>query len=362
MSGIQYYMKIKEIKEKRRNNQPVNTTASNVTARSKQSQALTPRKSKGQNASKSAPPACFMANVNPFSQSAFGAKYPDDCTYPSIPYQTRASGLISGDTTFSLNAQAYRYHPVKHRVGGYPDSTSAWTYGSARSNAANVDSLSTLTNSFGLTRTIGFGIRISAQQSYTTIKGFCHVCVVPETLIGSEWNYPTTISAMTSYKSYSKYSMADILQSPIIVSSQFYGPNAKEYRDPSVPDCDTSQVTYTRTSTGWGVIIVAFTGISSTAGEELSVEYIAHLECLPKVLQGAGQLPIQSTPSPNQPLLMAALTTTVPHTPTSFHEIEAKGNAVLGALSTAWNLGVNIARTVAPIAEGVLDVLSLVFA
>lgn len=307
------------------------------------------------------PPPAFYANVNPFNQSAYGAKYPDDCTYPSVPYQARSTALAAGDATYFLNTNVYRYHPVTHRVGATSASASSWAFTAARGNTADIDSLSTLTNAFGLTRTIGFGVRISAQQNYASISGFCHMCVVPDIISGTVWNYPTTIAAMQSYTTYNKFSMADILQNPVIFSSQFYGPNAREYRDPSLRDNDTTAVTFVRNSTGWGAIVVALTGISAAAGDAISLEYIAHLECLPKVLQAAGQLPIQSTPSPSQPFVMAALTTTVPHTPVAFHEIEAKGQEVIQTLQKAWNLGVAVARAITPVAEGAFALMSAVF-
>lgn len=189
-----------------------------------------------------------------------------------------------------------------------------------------------------------------------------HVCVVPESFAGTTWNFPTSIAGMQTYKSYAKYSMPDILSNPIIVSSQFYGPNAMEYRDPTIRDNDTTAVTFTRTSSGWGAIVVAFTGVSANAGEEFSIEYIAHLECLPRVAQAAGQLPVQSTPSHSQPTIMAALTTVVPHTPTSFHEAEAKGLDVITAIGKAWSAGIGVAQSIAPIAEGAFDFLSGLFA
>lgn len=250
-------------------------------------------------------PQFVVATTDAFAEEAKGVKVPDENTSASGAAWSQDLTGLSTDATYGISVQTFRYHPGASRIAGIAASTSSWTWPSAFSGSGPVSNQSTLATTYAALRTAAWGIKITSRAAPGTLSGNVHVCLVPDVLAGSTWQYPTTINAMTGCQGYKRYPLSALVEGEIKVNGKFTDITAFRYMDPnSVDYSPTTGSGRIMATTGWLTILVMIEGdVSKTNLVDVAV--IRHYEGIIGSNASAGV--ISPSPAiPHSPAVMAA--------------------------------------------------------
>jgi len=250
-------------------------------------------------------PQFLIANIDPFSEKAFGVKVPDEATMPSAVAFSRDLVPLSVGTTFAGTGAVFRYASNAAIVPLVPTSSTSWaapTYASsvAVSNAAQLNS------NFGLLRTVAFGIKLETRQSAFNAAGFVHIALVPEALEGTTtFVYPTSVSGMEYAPYYKRIPIADLIEDEITVNGKYTDPGtAFRYYQANFSDIATPYPSAFQSS-GWSGILVWVEAPGLSITNAVDVEFIHHYEALTNNT-GAGGVIETTRAAPHSPAIMAA--------------------------------------------------------
>lgn len=222
-----------------------------------------------------------LANLDPFSPNADGAKVPDSNTYPSAVIKVEDEFNISTDAANGLAAVAYRPYTTGISVAGTPASASSWTWAAAYGGTSNSSRQSAINSNYALIRPVAHGIRLYAPTAPTTTTGFVHVCVYPQSEMSTSWALPTSISQMNNCMFYQRYPLAMLTQKSVTIVNKFLDTSATRYIDPA-SDVAGGATDMSFQTEGWATIIVAVESAPAST-KVLVAESIIHLEGLPYI-------------------------------------------------------------------------------
>lgn len=222
-----------------------------------------------------------LANINPFDSRADGAKVPDSNTYPSIPLKIEDEFTLTTDAVNGLAVRAFRPYVKGTVVSGTASGASSWTWAAAYGGTTDSTRQNSVQSNTTFIRPVAHGIRLYAPTAPTSTTGFVHVCIFPQSELGTTWAFPSTISAMNNAMFYQRFPLAMLTQKSVTVVNKFLDVSATRYVDPA-SDVAAQATDVTFQTEGWAAIIVAVesTGTSTNA---LVVESLIHLEGIPWV-------------------------------------------------------------------------------
>jgi len=225
----------------------------------------------------------LKAQINPFQRSCYGVKVPDQNTAPSGTAFTYDENTLAVNLT---NAVCHAFIPSltstvinsNNNIGA-----SSWTWAASYGNTTAAARNSSLQADFALIRCAAHGIRITSPLSVNTATGYCHVALYsPNTVEGTTWNLPTTISQLTTLPFYKRISIQQLITKPLTVVNRYIDQTAFDYRFPGYTFGDTGAGTFNNSAyNGWMVILVACEGQPSGTNA-IVVENIQHWEGQPK--------------------------------------------------------------------------------
>lgn len=246
-----------------------------------------------------------LAQLDPFDNSALGAKIPDSNTMPSLSnHDTDILSVLGPVALGELSAYAFRPQYTQAVITAtFGGGSIQWgaTYGS---NATNRQKRSNYLSAIELTRPVAHAIRLSSPVSPTTASGFVHIGLATETnYLNASWTFPTNVSEMSGLQHYKRVTLASLTQSPLTVINKWLDDTGFRYSAPSSGLVLGGDATF-QTDYGWGVIVVICEGTPVSA-QVLSVEHLLVSEGIP---QKSGVI-IGSVAAPNSPGTMSAVGT-----------------------------------------------------
>jgi hypothetical protein len=249
-------------------------------------------------------PAFVMANINPFDDKVLGVKVPDSSTMPSGTAYSFDRVTLSTDATYGGAVMAFRYHPKAYRVGASGMATaSTWTWVASFGNSASVSNLTGLTGNFTAVRTVAWGLKIRSRVNANIAQGAVHICYVPENFNAgvSTWNYPLSISAMSSLPGYKAINLQDLLTNEHTAPGLFTDETAFRYMDPATFEMTTPTTMFP--TSGWATILVAIEGLATGSSvAAVDIDVVHHYEALP----GPTASVVPLTPAaPHSPAVLA---------------------------------------------------------
>jgi len=232
-----------------------------------------------------------LGQVNPFDNQVAGVKIPDSNTQPSDTARSEDRFTISSGVGALANGYAFMPNLQNQAVTGLPASSTAWTWDAAFAGGSGSSNASNYAASFQAVRVAAHGIRLSSQAAPTTVTGFVHVCLYPNTTFtNTTWAYPTSLSQMSQLPWYRRFTIASLTQRSVTVVNKFIDSSATRYFDPSSDLTGTGNDTSFQFGSGWCSIIVAIEGIPASTSL-LSVENLVHYETLQKIGASGSQSP-----------------------------------------------------------------------
>lgn len=237
-------------------------------------------------------PKYTLAVVRPFSDNAIGAKVPDMNSMPSATSFSRE--IVSPKLNQSgYSFTAYRFQHTCTTINGTSSTgmSAAWpSIGSSFTNPA------TGGDSYGLeglnytatpngrgyatqdpcyqsmianyldTRTVACGIRVQCNLPALTACGFIHIACVPEDMLGTTWQYPTTFAAMERAPFYQKVPLANLINNQANINLPIMDQGAWRYRNTGLLPSNVGQsfIASTTAATGGGTAPVQVTQSGSS--------------------------------------------------------------------------------------------------
>ena len=108
-------------------------------------------------------------------------------------------------------------------VSGTAAGASSWTWTAAYGGTTDSSRQSSVQSNTTFIRPVAHGIRLYAPTAPTSTTGFVHVCIFPQSELGTSWVYPTTISAMNNAMFYQRFPLAMLTQKSVTVVNKFFG-------------------------------------------------------------------------------------------------------------------------------------------
>jgi len=232
-----------------------------------------------------------LGQVNPFDNQVAGVKIPDSNTQPSDTARSEDRLTIASVALETCNATAFLPNLQAHAVSAVTAGASSWTWPSSFSGTTVSSNSSNYVSSFQAVRVAAHGIRISSQAAPTTITGFVHVCLYPNsTFTNTTWTFPTSLAQMSQLPWYRRFTIASLTQRSVTVVNKFIDSSATRYFDPSSDLSAVGSDISFQFGGSWCGIIVAFEGAPASTSL-LSVENLVHYETLQKVGASGSQSP-----------------------------------------------------------------------
>jgi hypothetical protein len=274
------------------------------------------------------------AQINPFSQKAYGARIPDSNTAPSAAFQTYDEYNLP---TIGTNANAAALNvmlPVTYVMPTGTLTLNGWSWGSGYGtqgsgfSSASSSKLSAVEANYSAIRPVAHGIRITCPLSLLNATGYLHVCLYADSIFGdTTWSYPTSISQMTSLPGYVRMTLAELCTKPLIYVNRFLSQDAFTYRDPS-DSAETQVVSGTAVKTvntaavpySWMSIMVAVEGAPSGGSSPGIVAVVIQSLIHWEGTMIAGGLDQQKKPEKDNPPVLSSTTNTVTNLPPAFVE------------------------------------------
>jgi len=253
-------------------------------APSRRRRQTTPRRGRGQSCvcpGELTPSAKFiMAQLDPFESMVLGAKVPDSNTIPSIATADTDQPDLLGGTASQTLAMAFRPQYTWGTIQATPNVGSVSWGAAYATNAVDRSKKANYVAAIELTRPVAHAIRLSSQLSPTTASGFVHICLSTETNLNvSTWQYPTTVSQMSSSQYYKRVTLASLTQSPLTVINKWLDDTGFRYSSPNADLGSAGGVTF-QSDYGWAAIVVMVTGAPATLSP-ITFEHLLLSEGIP---------------------------------------------------------------------------------
>jgi hypothetical protein len=227
----------------------------------------------------------LTAILDPFSIDAYGAKLPDQSSYPSLPFTVKS--IQSGATSAATGADCSAFIPFGSYYRSNPTGLSAagiMTWTPATDGYAPATNWSSYQAAMGLYRTVTGGIKIDVTSSLLNTQGRLYVCHVPmdeQQFAGGANYFPTTVGGIMNMPLSEEYSLAELTEEELIIPFRRFSIQSENYRDSAVPVAAGIEAAAATESTfGWCAIILLFVGASLTNPVSYDVEHILHCEGL----------------------------------------------------------------------------------
>jgi len=293
-------------------------------------------------------PQFALAQVRPFDERVFGAKVPDEATFPSAVADTRDQIALTTGATYGGAGVVFRTGGNIAYVNTTPASSTSWTFGAAYAGGNFPDNQAALVANFAALRTVAYGVKITTRQSATVASGFVHVAICADSMAGTTWSYPTSVSQMEYCDAYRRIPVADLVQDEIIVSGRYYDQTAFQYHDPNAyPQALTGTATAFNSMSGWGAIIVWFEGPVSIANA-IDIDIVYHYEGIVGK-SGTSTILRATKASPHSPAILAATSYVMDQSDPITVVSEQKEGGLMSWVKKAYNTGMAIASGVAPL-------------
>jgi hypothetical protein len=240
-----------------------------------------------------------LTRVNPFLPQAAGCRSPDEVGYPSAVATLRNAGnLVTNGTGYQifgcLPLTPYWGYQAATAIAG----TAVWAGGAFNTIAQSAP----LQNMATLGRTVGWGVRLSAEPAVTANSGHVWVTHVPlnyyTTIPYNDW--PTTEAMFASSPLSEKYSLVELAERPLIIPGRAFDDGIYRYRDAN-DGGQTSTGVQVESASGWCAILLHVSGAVASA-TVLNIEVIHHIEYLQNSSALYGFIDV--LPSPYVPLEM----------------------------------------------------------
>jgi len=263
-----------------------------------QRQVARPRKNRKRGSKTRSAHPYLIARVNPFLSICSGIRAPDDFGYPSGTGVLRESYTLQVDST-GYTASAFTGFSNPYII--QPNSTTSgiitWTSGGTVASAQN-GSLTQLATTY---RTVAWGLKISADSSFTNSQGHVWVAHVPLNLNSALYNgLPTTEAQWATCPLSEKYSVTQLATESVIVAARPYDDGIYRFRSDNMLAANSNIV---ESATGWcSIAVFVAGGIATTT--TLNIETIMHVE----YLQAGSSLYgfVDAVPGPYEPAVMVA--------------------------------------------------------
>ena len=177
-------------------------------------------------------PKFTLANYAPFNEAAIGVRVPDANTSPSFPFHTTDPIAIGGTVASRIAGGAWNPSIADNYVP-FTEGASAVTMPAAFSDALPIAKRSAVIAQCQLVRPVAHGVRIMSPIPPTSATGFVHICLVPNSLRLSTYNYPTTPAQMVDQPGYQRIPLAALTQKPFYIVNNWIDSGAFMYRDPN---------------------------------------------------------------------------------------------------------------------------------
>lgn len=296
-------------------------------------------------------PQFTLAQVDPFSPRAFGAKVPDEANMPSAVAFSRDLVTLNTQATFAGAGYVFRFDPANYVVSAVPTSTTSWTWPTFAAGNSPVSNQAALNTNFDLVRTVAFGIKIVTRQSAFSAAGFIHIALVSESLTGTSYSYPTTVSQMEYAPAYRRIPIADLIEDEIIVPGRFTDSTAFRYLSPNVQDVGAAGGYSTNfQSSGWSALLIWVEAPAVSLVNVLDIDVIHHYEALTR--SGVAGGVVESTmAAPTSPAVMAATTFVTDRMPPIQvdREDEEDTGKYWGIAGKLFKIGLKVAAGVFPV-------------
>jgi len=219
-----------------------------------------------------------VAQRNAWSPLALGAKMPD------FSNANTATTFIREAYKVTTQAQGFGVIMLSPLAGGYYGVTASsmasnGTITWSPVNGQQVPSWSSITSTvFNEFRVIGWGVKLTCEQSLTNAQGHVLVANFPADTTDDPhgWTFaPTTEGGVEALVDCRRISMAQLCEEPIYINAKIQDAGIALYRDAT----DVSTANFPG-SDGWQRVLVYVSGATASAAV-LTVEVIFHLEYLP---------------------------------------------------------------------------------
>lgn len=245
------------------------------------------KKNRRKNRTKAVDPY-VIANVQPFSDKAIGAKIPDAFSYPTTTWKIKGISTLKGTNGaggYPANTVgAAIYYPYARAQRLEPSSISGtgivtWSAGTFYS-MNGYSSFEEIVQNY---RIVGGGIRITVPTSASNTDGTIMIAQFPhdmsENLYGAT-TAPTNANSMESLPTTDKYNLAELINKPLIVPFMRVDQGSYRFRYQDYP---LTASPYAETASGWAYTMVYVHGASS-AVPSVDVEWVVHVEYIPDAI------------------------------------------------------------------------------
>jgi len=235
-----------------------------------------------------------LAQVDAFDPRVLGVKIPDSQVAPSCAVLASDDIALSAPIT---NAVCYAFQPSisSTMVTAVGATANTWTWPAAWAGNTTSGKRISISSNYDLFRPVAHGVRLSCSQASTAATGFVHIAVYPSRTTKTTWDFPTSIALMADCMWYTRVTLAQLTQTPELISNKFLDCTAMRYIDTSengTKDGDNPAAgAPTGTGVGqiqianeWCTILVALEGANNTAAvipAAISAETLVHYEALP---------------------------------------------------------------------------------
>lgn len=247
-------------------------------------------------------PQFTVASIDPFCPQAFGVKVPDEANMPSATAYSR-NQLSWSTTTIGGVGGTFRFDAGNFWVAAVPVTSTTWSWPTFATTNYVINQPA-LNANFQLLRTVAFGLKVVTRQSAFNASGFVHIALIPESLTGTSYSYPTSVSFMEYAPYYRRIPLADLIEDEVTINGKYTDQTAFRYLSPNVSDVGASGgYNINFQSSGWSAIQVWIEAPPSITNV-IDIEVIHHFEGL---TASAAFGVIEETPAaPCSPCVMAA--------------------------------------------------------
>lgn len=284
-----------------------------------------------------------LAQLNPFHESAYGARVPDRSTAPSAHiYAFDTTAFNQGANSF---AQAKIFLPnVNTAVVDFVGATSStWTLPIAYGGATPTNRVTGIKANYDAIRPVAHGVRLSCSLPVTTAQGFVHICLYAESIYAeASWKAPQSISQMTTCVDYQRLPISKLTETPVIIVNKFLSEGAFVYRD-TADDAHSSPnniANYPSIPQGFMTIMIVVEGAAQSL-QSLSAEIISHYEVQPQ-FSTTNPSSTQNAEPANTPAMDTASTASSMGIPVFEDNAEGMEQRITGTLNVIAN---NVADT-----------------
>jgi len=221
-------------------------------------------------------PKFALGQINPFDPNVKGARVPDQNTAPSDTFYAQDESFV---TVGSANwAGCKAFNPVIRNTITVADyaGTEAWSWQAAYGGNFACGNNVSIEAQFQLYRPVAHGVKIQCASSNLNADGFVHVALYSQSLRGSTWQLPSSVSQMSECPYYKRVPLSALSSNgPLYVVNKYMDPSAHIYRDVTYRAAQSSENEFS-TQFGWMTIVVAVTGTQTNSS--VICELITHYE------------------------------------------------------------------------------------